>query len=81
MQKVLTFAFEAVFLVGSGYLFIGFILGLVDLWDRSHPDVAVSLRRSDKVPYQLPAATQPPVGESIKQTIRQKEYEPIDTEQ
>lgn len=79
MQAFLTFAFEVIFLTGSGYLFTGFILGLVDLWHRSHPDIAATLRHSNQSPQQLTAATMMPIDDAIKQANRQREYEPIDS--
>ncbi|MGJ3254630.1 MAG: hypothetical protein ACFE0J_26385 [Elainellaceae cyanobacterium] len=77
MQTFLTFAFEAIFLTGSGYLFTGFILGLVDLWHRSHPDIATRLQSSNQTQQQLTAATVMPINGAIKQADRQREYEPI----
>ncbi|HHP7244786.1 MAG TPA: hypothetical protein ACFE0H_08885 [Elainellaceae cyanobacterium] len=79
MQTFLTFAFDAVFLTGSGYLFTGFILGLVNLWHRSHPDIAAPLQPSNQTPYPLTPVSAMPIDKIIEQATRQREYEPIDS--
>ena len=75
MQGFLTFLFEAVFLTGSTWVSVGFVLGLIRLWHESHPDV-VALKAGEKQLAALPAATAPVMDEAMK-IPDLREFEPV----
>ncbi|MEM7772455.1 MAG: hypothetical protein AAF327_18320 [Cyanobacteria bacterium P01_A01_bin.37] len=80
MQSFLSFFFEAVFLTGSAYVSVGFVLGLMRLWHESHPDV-VAIQERQKRQMALPAATAPVMSEAMAmQDLRQLETVMLDDE-
>lgn len=62
MQNLLNFLFDSVFLVGGTYLGTGFVLGIIELWHKSHPDVS-DLAQAQPLSA-LPAATSVEMQES-----------------
>ncbi|MEO1521783.1 MAG: hypothetical protein AAFU78_13550 [Cyanobacteria bacterium J06633_2] len=75
MQSLLNFLIESVFLTGSAYVSVGFVLGLIRLWHESHPDV-VAMKARQKQQMALPAAMAPVMSETMAmQNLR--ELEPV----
>lgn len=76
MQGFLTLLFEAVFLAGSTWVSVGFVLGLIRLWHESHPDV-VALKAGEKQQAALPAATAPVMMDEAMKIPDLREFEPV----
>jgi len=75
MQGFLTFLFEAIALTGTTYISVGFVLGVIKLWHKSHPE-AVELNMEEKPRVALPAATAPAMDEAMKMPDL-REFEPM----
>ncbi|MGB3492886.1 MAG: hypothetical protein WBA57_09170 [Elainellaceae cyanobacterium] len=63
MQLVLNVLFDTTCLVGGSYVSVGFVMGLVNLWHKSHPDVKAT---QAEVLTALPAATATELGEKLE---------------
>ncbi|MEB3214070.1 MAG: hypothetical protein VKL39_22165 [Leptolyngbyaceae bacterium] len=69
------FLIESIFLTGTAYVSVGFVLGLIRLWHESHPEV-VAMKAQQKHQAALPAATAPALADAVKmQDLR--ELEPV----
>lgn len=63
MQIVLNVLFDTVCLVGGSYVSVGFVMGLVNLWHKSHPDVKNAQAEALAA---LPASTQAELDEKLE---------------
>ena len=58
MQDSLTFLYDLVLGTGATYVGVGFILGVIDLWQKCSPDYAqTAIESTAAQPISLPAST------------------------
>ncbi len=69
MQSVLNVLFDTVGLVGGSYVSVGFVMGLVNLWHKSHPDAKAAQAEALAA---LPATATAELGEKLEMPDLQK---------
>ena len=76
MQDSLTFLYDLVLGVGSTYVGLGFIIGVVNLWKKCDPDRVKTAEDAAATPIALPASTSAEVAAVALPKLESRAPEP-----